>query len=69
MSSAKTVPIGCGCQRDGETYAVTFSDLESLRFAMQVVGCWAANPDLSFTWYDCAQLSCELRKHMRKYDA
>jgi|GEM_PF-5099620 len=66
MSDEHLIPIGCGVQRNGETFVVTFSDPETLQFAFHTISRWAANPELSFTWYDREQISCQLLTGMEE---
>jgi len=67
MSDTKMVPIGCGCQRDGHTYIVTFWDYDSLLFGHKIIGKWASDPKLSFTWFDCVCLSEQLYKYRKAF--
>lgn len=42
-----------------ERYIVLFDDANADE-AMRALGRWAANPALSFTWYDAAQMSGDM---------
>ena len=44
-----------------ERYVFLYDD-QSLRSLLQVLGRYAADPDLSFTWYDAAILSQKVRR-------
>lgn len=60
------IPIGCGVQRNGETFVVTYSDTATLQFALFTISKWAANPELSFTWYDREQISRQLLERIKE---
>lgn len=44
-----------------ERYVFLYDD-SSVRAALQTLGRFASNPELSFTWYDAAVMSQEIRK-------
>ena len=46
--------------RDGEVWVVVWPPDRS-DAALRVVGQWAANPDLRFTWYDAAAMCRQIR--------
>ena len=48
-------------QKDAETYVLMY-DEDHRKNVLQVISHWALNPELSFSWYDCARLSHEVRK-------
>lgn len=45
-----------------EKYFIVYDD-ESFEEARRQIGRWAANPDLSFTWYDAAACNGKLLEH------
>jgi hypothetical protein len=46
----------------GERYIVLYDDSpEERREALRTLGRWAADPELSFTWYDAAYMSGRIR--------
>jgi hypothetical protein len=47
--------------KDSERYIFLYDD-QSTTTLMQTLGCYAADRDLSFTWYDAAVLSQKVRK-------
>ncbi len=47
--------------KGSERYVFLYDD-ESLRSLLQTLGRYAADPDLSFTWYDAAILSQKVRR-------
>ena len=47
-----------------ERYVFLFDD-DSRAAALRVLGRYASNPDLSFTWYDAAVLSQKIRQESR----
>ncbi len=47
--------------KGSERYVFLYDD-ESLRSLLQTMGRYAADPDLSFTWYDAAILSQKVRR-------
>jgi len=47
--------------KGSERYVFLYDD-ESLRPLLQTLGRYAADPDLSFTWYDAAILSQKVRR-------
>lgn len=50
-----------------ERYIVLFDDTEAARLnALRTVGRWASNPELSFSWFDAAQLSQRIRDQAGK---
>jgi hypothetical protein len=49
-------------KKDGELYVFLFCDTDEQRCAtMRILGRYASDPDLSFTWYDAAHLSLTIR--------
>ena len=46
--------------RDGEHFVLMY-DKRHRREALDRLGDWADNPELSFSWYDAARLSHEVR--------
>ena len=48
-----------------ERYVFLFDDA-SRAAALRVLGRYASNPDLSFTWYDAAVLSQKIRQESKK---
>ena len=51
-----------------ERYVFLFDD-NSRAAALRVLGRYASNPDLSFTWYDAAVLSQKIRQEAQKSNA
>jgi hypothetical protein len=50
-----------------ERYLFTYDDDEASRQELhRLFGRFAANPDLSFSWYDCAVLGARLRQVKQK---
>ena len=49
------------CKPDGEQYVFLFTD-RSRTEVLQQIGRFAANPDLSLTWYDAAKLVLRLKQ-------
>ena len=47
--------------KGSERYVFLYDD-DSLRSLLQTLGRYAADPDLSFTWYDAAILSQKVRR-------
>jgi hypothetical protein len=47
--------------KGSERYVFLYDD-QSLRSLLQTLGRYAADPDLSFTWYDAAILSQKVRR-------
>ena len=45
-----------------ERYVFLYDD-DSRAELLRALGRFAANPDLSFTWYDAARLSTSIRRH------
>lgn len=45
---------------------VLFYDDESVDLALRTIGRWAADPELSFTWFDCALLSGKIRQQEKR---
>ena len=48
-----------------ERYVFLFDD-DSRAAALRVLGRYASNPDLSFTWYDAAVLSQKIRQECQQ---
>jgi len=53
--------------KGGERYVFLFDD-DSRAEALAALGRHAANPDLSFSWYDAAVLGQKVRQHTRRSD-
>ena len=51
--------------KGAERYVFLYDD-SSRAEALRVLGRYASNPDLSFTWYDAAVLSQKIRQDSRK---
>ena len=51
--------------KGSERYVFLYDD-ESRAETLRVLGRFASNPDLSFTWYDAAVLSQKIRQENRK---
>jgi hypothetical protein len=47
--------------KGGEVYAVFFRRSDQAA-ALAVIGRWASDPELSFSWYDAAVLSWQVRQ-------
>lgn len=47
-----------------EVYLIVWPDSKR-RDALQQLGRWASNPDLSFTWYDAAKASSNIAEATR----
>ena len=52
--------------KGSERYVFLYDD-ESRAETLRVLGRYASNSDLSFTWYDAAVLSQKIRQESRKY--
>ena len=52
--------------KGSERYVFLYDD-ESRAETLRVLGRYASNPDLSFTWYDAAVLSQKIRQESQKY--
>lgn len=52
--------------KDSERYVFLYDD-ESPAELLQTLGRYAADPELSFTWYDAAILSQKVRKLSQEY--
>ena len=68
--ASKATPVGPVMQRqvnvlallkDGERYVFLYDD-QSLPQLLQTLGRYAADPELSFSWYDAAVLSQKVRR-------
>ncbi len=53
-----------GCER----YVFLYDDVSRAE-TLRVLGRFASNPDLSFTWYDAAVLSQKIRQESQKEEA
>jgi len=53
--------------KNGERYVFLYDD-DSPAALLQTLGRYAANPELSFTWYDAAILSQKIRRLKRERD-
>ena len=47
--------------KGGERYVIAYSDDQQAE-AKRLLGRWASNKELSFTWYDAAMLSQRMRE-------
>ena len=54
--------------KGSERYVFLYDD-SSRAETLSVLGRYASNPDLSFTWYDAAVLSQKIRQESRKQTA
>ena len=54
--------------KDGERYVFLYDD-QSHAQTLQTLGRYAADPELSFTWYDAAVLSQRVRRLKEKTEA
>ena len=52
--------------KGSERYVFLYDD-SSRAETLRVLGRYASNPDLSFTWYDAAVLSQKIRQECQKY--
>ena len=68
--------LSCSCgheinvialEKPGEVFAFLYDD-ESRAETLRVLGRFASNPDLSFTWYDTAVSSQKIRQKKKKQD-
>lgn len=50
-----------GLTKGGHHYVVTYFDIEGKREALRIIGSWASNRELNFTWYDAALMSQKIR--------
>lgn len=50
--------------KDGERYVFLY-DQQSIATLLQTLGRYAADPELSFSWYDAAVLSQKVRRLQR----
>lgn len=53
--------------KGSERYVFLYDD-DSRAEALRVLGRYASNPDLSFTWYDAAVLSQKIRQEAQRAD-
>jgi predicted transcriptional regulator len=53
--------------KDGERFVFLYDD-ESYAQLLQTLGRYAADPELSFTWYDAAVLSQKVRRLQREVE-
>jgi hypothetical protein len=51
--------------KDGERYVFLYDDASSASL-LQTLGRYAADPELSFSWYDAAVLSQKVRRMKRE---
>lgn len=51
--------------RGNERYVVIFDDKHRAE-TLRVIGRWAANPELGFTWYNAAIMSQQIRASLAK---
>ncbi len=54
--------------KGGERYVFLYDD-SSRAETLRILGRYASNPDLSFTWYDAAVLSQKIRQESQKQEA
>ena len=54
--------------KGSERYVFLYDD-SSRAETLRVLGRYASNPELSFTWYDAAVLSQKIRQESRKHSA
>jgi hypothetical protein len=54
-------------EKGNERYVFLFDD-KSRAETLRQLGRFASNPELSFTWYDAAQLSYKIRQETYKVD-
>jgi hypothetical protein len=54
--------------KGAERYVFLYDD-SSRAETLRVLGRYASNPDLSFTWYDAAVLSQKIRQESRKAES
>ena len=54
--------------KGGERYVFLYDD-SSRAETLRILGRYASNPDLSFTWYDAAVLSQKIRQESQKETA
>lgn len=52
--------------KGSERYVFLYDD-SSRAETLRILGRYASNPELSFTWYDAAVLSQKIRQETRKY--
>jgi len=52
-------------KRNDERYIILY-EIEQADEACCTLGRWAANPELSFTWYDAAVLSQRIRNRLSR---
>ena len=53
--------------KDSERYIFLYDD-ESPALLLETLGQYAADPDLSFTWYDAAILSQKVRRLKQRFE-
>lgn len=54
--------------KDGERFVFLY-DEQSIATLLQTLGRYAADPELSFSWYDAAVLSQKVRRLQKQTDA
>jgi len=54
--------------KGGERYVFLYDDSNRAE-TLRILGRYASNPDLSFTWYDAAVLSQKIRQESQKREA
>ncbi len=52
--------------KGSERYVFLYDDLSRAE-TLRILGRYASNPDLSFTWYDAAVLSQKIRQESQKF--
>ena len=55
--------LTCCVKPNGERYIVLY-DMVYGDLALQTIGRWAGNPQLSFTWYDAAMCAKKIRERI-----
>jgi len=54
--------------KGSERYVFLYDDTSRAE-TLRVLGRYASNPELSFTWYDAAVLSQKIRQESQKFDS
>jgi hypothetical protein len=62
MNRVQENALHCVCLCKGRERYVVLFDEPGRREALRTLGRWASNHELSFTWYDAARLSKEIRE-------
>lgn len=54
-------------QKDGERYIILYEDSDQkVAEALKQLGRWAANAELSFSWYDAAVMGQKIRQQLAR---